>query len=371
MKEKSHIAITGYYGTGSSAVIDLLKEYEGVSISAPVETEYEHVALYYPGGLMDLYLVLSSEFCSVYNSDMIINRFIQASKNLNDYDYGWIGSYKKHYGNKFELITNEFVNQISRKTGRQSAGHMYKVRFSLIKAILQIGARILIKRPITKLGRLYVTDKYPGYYAMPNINHLNRASKQYILDYLNMCSKGSKINVFDHLIWPQQCDLIDVIFPEKFKAIVVRRDPRDVYLLNKYYWHKPPVSVSKPYYSTQVEIFCKEWEESVKTEFKSQKILSIYFEDLIYRYEETKSQVESFLGLSKEKHTFPLTKYKPEMSIENTQVFLINEEWKKEIKTIEERLGDYLYHFPYERVPDKSKWFDTEAQLNNIKSKKK
>ena len=84
MNDNLNLAITGFYGTGSSAVIDLLKEYEGVSISAPVETEYEHVALYYPGGLMDLYLVLSSEFCSVYNSDMIIHRFIQASKNLND-----------------------------------------------------------------------------------------------------------------------------------------------------------------------------------------------------------------------------------------------------------------------------------------------
>ena len=34
MKNKISVAITGYYGTGSSALIDLLKEYDSVKIVA-------------------------------------------------------------------------------------------------------------------------------------------------------------------------------------------------------------------------------------------------------------------------------------------------------------------------------------------------
>jgi hypothetical protein len=365
----TNIAITGYYGTGSSAVLDLLKEYSDCNIAAPVSTEYEHIALFTPGGLFDLYSILSSPFLSVYNSDMAINNFIEAAKRQNNYDYGWFGSYKKYYGAEFMDMTMQLVNTISRKTGRQSTAHTYKTRTSLIKAFLQIAAKIIIKRPITKLGRVYVNDKYPGYYSMPTKDALEMACKKYTSSYIGMCAAPGKINLFDHLLWPQQCCVIDDLFDNNLKVIVAQRDPRDVYLLNKYYWFKPPVTISKPYYPTDVETFCKEWKESIRT-FKNVNILNLFFEDLIYNYDNTVKVIEDFVGISAEKHLKKKQNFKPDMSIENTQIFMVNDEWHREIRFIEDELADYLYKFPYQRKPDKSQWFDGEAQLARIKKKK-
>lgn len=369
MVNKVYLAVTGYYGTGSSAVIDLLKEYCSSGIAAPVKTEYEHVPFYYPGGLFDLYTALSSPHCSVYNSDIVINNFILSTKRLNNYDYGWIGSYKKHYGNAYMEMANKLIRDISRKTGRQSAAHMYKVRFSLLKAVLQIGARILIKRPITKLGRHYVTDNNPGYYAMPSKDLLGKACKEFVTSYLCMCESGVRINIFDHLLWPQQCGLINELFPNNFKVIVVKRDPRDVYLLNKYYWFKPPVDISKPYYPTDVETFCKEWKETIRTEFSSPNVLCVDFEDLVYKYDETVKEIEAFIGIDSCEHVNAFMSFMPEKSIENTQIFRFKKEWGDEVQLIERTLSEYLYEFPYERTPDKNGWFDNEAQLSKIKKK--
>ncbi len=365
------VAITGYYGTGSSAVLDLLKEYEGNNVAAPVKTEYEHIALYYPGGLFDLYSVLSSPFHSAYNSDMAINNFIIAAKRQNDYDYGWFGSYKKYYGETFMNMTMDFVNRISRKTGRQSTAHTFKTSFNPIKALLQIAAKIIIKRPITKLGRVYVNDKTPGFYSMPSLNDLQDACKQYTDSYIRMVSKENNLNIFDHLIWPQQTFALNYLFSDSLKVIVVQRDPRDVFLLNKYYWFKPPVTISKPYYPTDTNTFCKEWKETIRYNKDNDRVLNIFFEDLIYNYDETVALIEKFLNINSSRHIFKNKSFKPEMSIENTQIFLVNDKWREEVKSIEEDLSEYLYHFPYERTPDKSQWFDGEAQIARINKNKK
>ena len=47
----------------------------------------------------------------------------------------------------------------------------------------------------------------------------------------------------------------------------------------------------------------------------------------------------------------------PEKSIENTQLFLADSRYKEEANYIEEHLKDYLYEFPYERIPNSSKNF--------------
>ena len=264
----------------------------------------------------------------------------------------------------------QLVDSISRKTGRQSTAHTYKTRTSVIKALLQIAARILIKRPITKLGRVYVNDDTPGYYSMPSKETLENACKKCTSSYIKMCSVPGKINLFDHLLWPQQCSVLDALFDNSTRVIVVQRDPRDVFLLNKYYWFKPPVTISKPYYPTDVETFCKEWKETIRR-FGNPKILNLYFEDLVYNYAETTSKIENFLGLSPDTHLRKQCNFKPGMSIENTQIFMVNEEWHKEINYIEENLKDYLYAFPYERRPDKTQWFDGEAQLARIRKNNK
>ena len=237
---------------------------------------------------------------------------------------------------------------------------------------IQIVARIIIKRPINKLGRIYVYDKNPGYYSMPDKDSFVRATKIYVESFLNMCSTDADIDVFDHLLWPQQISLVNQLFPQNFRVIVVDRDPRDVFLLNKYYWFKPMVSMSSPHYQLDVNKFCDEWLETRKNSQSdlNDKILHIKFEDLIYNYDFTKNKIESFLGVNVSKHCNKNKFFDPSLSIENTQIFMENEGWKQECEIIEKRLPEYLYSFKYNRRPNKSLWFDTNAQLTSVKKRK-
>lgn len=367
MRNRISVAVTGYYGTGSSALIDLLKEYDNVKIAAPIDEEYEHMALYSQGAFFDLASILLSPFRAPYVSDMAINQFIDAAYRLNDNNFGWYGSYKYYYGDKYMNSVEEFVSEISKKKERKSASHAIKVRKTLKKAFFQIMAKIIYKRPITSLGREYIFDNKAGYFAMPTREEFSIAAKKYINSYIEMCSKDSEINVFDHLIWPQQSVCIEEFMPEILKVIVLQRDPRDVYLLNKYYWHSIPISNSKPYYPTSPKEFIEEWKRSVSLNLETSRVLVLNFEDLIYNYNSTLEKIEKFLGINKLNHLKKYHFFEPSKSIENTQIYNISKEWNTEIKEIERELSNYLYDFPFKRIPNKKLWFDTNLQLVNIK----
>ena len=100
MESKINVAVTGYFGTGSSAVVDLLREYENVRVVPYENQSYEHNVLYHHGGLYDVCALLSKGN-TLYTSDKVISTFITEMKRLNDYNYVWFGSYQKMFGNKF------------------------------------------------------------------------------------------------------------------------------------------------------------------------------------------------------------------------------------------------------------------------------
>ena len=87
--------------------------------------------------------------------------------------------------------------------------------------------------------------------------------------------------------------------------------------------------------------------------------LHIHFEDLIYNYDKTVHTIESFLGLSQVAHLRKQELFVPDKSIENTQAFWAREEWLPEAQHIEENLTEYLYQFPYKRVPSIRNMFDS------------
>ena len=137
---------------------------------------------------------------------------------------------------------------------------------------------------------------------------------------------------------------------------VVERDPRDVYIINKYIWARNHEPVPYP---TDVDEFCKCYASLRKMEKAARHpgIMRIRFEDLVYHYEEAVGKVLEHLGEDKSRHTGRKTKFIPEASIENTQLYISKPEFYEEGKVIEERLEEYLYPFPYERKADYEKTF--------------
>lgn len=354
---KRNIAVTGYYATGSSAVIDLLREYDEVKIVPEIGRLYEHVVFYTSGGLFDLCTLLTHAN-TPQGSDMILNHFVQAMKRLNDNDMVWFGSYKNLYGDKFQNIVDEFVNSIAKSRIAHTAEHVKYSRFSLIKATAQLAAHILQGRKIAKYGRHYVYDKWPVYFAMPSEEELYNAAKKFTSSYFSMISKGHDgYSIYDHLVWPQQVDVHAKCFDDNFKVIILDRDPRDLYLLNKYYFCK--IHNTKPHLPDTPEAFIAEWKKTVVPQFSNPNALAVHFEDLIYKYDETVARIEAFLGLDPSEHINIKGKFQPEKSIENTQVFRVKKEWEQEVELITKELPDMLYNFPYERKPNWDLMFDS------------
>lgn len=357
---KINIAVTGYYGTGSSAVIDLLREYKNVTIVPQIGHLYEHEAFYYPSGLFDLYTLMRNGN-TPQGSDIYVNNFISAMKRLNDYDYVWYGSYQKLFGNSFMRLVNDFVDSISEKREGTNSFHNIKSRFSFIKAAMQLIAKIVYKKEIIQYGRKYIKDGNPVYFAMPTIEELNIAAQKFTEGYFKLFNNNGIAAVYDHLIWPQQVNSHKDCFSSNFKVIVVNRDPRDVFLSSKYIWCKPGLgnSIGRPHFGEDPIHFADEWRRTIITKNVNPNALHIHFEDLIYNYENTVHSIEEFLDFLPKDHIAPKSKFIPEKSIENTQVFTCNTTFAAEASVIEKAIPEYLYQFTYVREANIKNMFDS------------
>lgn len=125
------------------------------------------------------------------------------------------------------------------------------------------------------------------------------------------------------------------------RIISVDRDPRDLYLLEKFVWKGGVMPVSN------VKDFC-EWYKITRAhkaeEVEDSRVMRIYFEDLIYHYEETVNKICLFLGIDKSKHIEPQTKLIPSHSIKNTQIWTRYPHAAEDIKIIENILCEHCYN---------------------------
>ena len=133
---------------------------------------------------------------------------------------------------------------------------------------------------------------------------------------------------------------------------------RDVYILNKYVWGKKKISVPMP---TDVEDFCTYYKKMRESEKKtdSSKVLRVKFEDLIYNYDQKLDEITEFLGFNQKNHIYKKSRFNPDLSIKNTQLFR-KKEYADEISIIEKKLSNYLYKFPYQINNDEKNTIEFE-----------
>ena len=99
---------TGYMGSGSSAVTDLVAEFRNCKNEFKT---YEYVLLHCPNGLFDLEdkLLVGN---NAIRSDEAIRTFENQMKKLYNKKFWWVGNYKKIIGNDFMNITNAYINSL-------------------------------------------------------------------------------------------------------------------------------------------------------------------------------------------------------------------------------------------------------------------
>ena len=131
-------------------------------------------------------------------------------------------------------------------------------------------------------------------------------------------------------------------FFDDVKAIIVERDPRDIYILEKLVWKGSVIPTDT------VETFCKWYKYTRahrKTEvFDPEHAMFIYFEDLIYHYEDTTAKLSEWLGLDSADHVRKFQGLDPAKSIKNTRLWL-KYDIGKDLEVIERELAEYLYDY--------------------------
>lgn len=354
-----NIITAGFCGTGSSAVEDVLLEYDCCTVGN--YSRFEHVLFYIPDGLFDL------EDRMVYNNsfhmfDGAIKRFYQAMRRLNDQDFHWFGGYGKRTGNKFMTIVDEFVDSLAQyQTEGYWSDDITSVRTvkGTVKDILV--TRRLFDRANGMRNKVNKADDNKIYFSFITREQFLEKARIFVKKYIELIREGCREEhfVFDQLILPQHIGRVRDYFDcEDTRVILVDRDARDLYVLSKYVWPYQSGKSNK-YFPDDVENFIS-FHRGMRRDVVTQDttLLKIQFEDLIYNYEDTLQRIEEFLRICSDAHIKKGQCFQVEKSIKNTQNFLINAQWHEEVKIISEQMPEYIYDFPYTIAVDISETSD-------------
>lgn len=336
---------TGYMGSGSSAITDLISEFRGYEAS---NGTYEYVFMHCPDGIFDLEdkLLVGN---NALRSDEAIHSFEQCMWELYHRKLWWVGNYKKKLHPDFWKWTQEYVGELTQFEMdnfwymQQKVSFGIFIKLSIRKVILLLSAgKIALRRPLA-YPRMKVSIMEPEEFYRITRGYLDKI-------FLSM-GLGERNVILDQLLLPHNVWRMEHYFGDNAECFVVDRDPRDVFLLNKYVWgardHSPVP------YPTDVGDFCKYYRRLREMERPADHphVHRLHFEDMVYRYEETVESVREILGLEEEDHVNRFAYLDPKKSIHNTQLFM-KEDYREEAKWIERDLPDYLYDFPYENHAD-------------------
>ena len=341
-------------GSGSSAITDLVAEFEGYEAA---QGRFEYVFLHCPNGVFDLEDKLLKGNNAI-RSDEALHSFYATMKQLYDKKYWWVGNYKETISNNFLEITKEYIDSLIQF---KPEFYWYYQENTNVRMFFQLVAKRLVK--YISFGKIVL--KKPLLYSPMWISYIDdeefyKKTRSYLWKLLCELGIQEKNIVLDQLLLPFNLHRMKNYFLDvNAEVFVVERDPRDVFITNKYVW---PAQNEQVPYPIDVEEFCKVYRklrsmENMKTNFENH-IHRIHFEDLIYNYERMSEYVQTILKQENiPKHVRKRQLFNPDMSIENTQLFYGRDKYKKEVEIIERLLPEYLYKFPYGRKTDMKKTF--------------
>lgn len=325
------ISCSGYYGSGSSALTDLLSEYKDVKNV----TDYEFRFVHDIDGIADLEYHLV-DCHNRHNSGHALKRFWNLC--LFNHGTGFIQRYEPFFGGKFLEFSKQYIEELTdfKYNGfwfydLYERGKVYYYTKSLQSKIYH---KMGIKKSI--LPNEYTLASHP------TKEHFLRITQQYILNLMEAANpEHLPILMMDQMLPSSNINKCLRYFPEDTKVVIVTRDPRDVFFVEKFVWNDNVIPHDP-------ELFCK-WFEYTHNSNRNEepnpnKVILINFEDLVYNYEETIPKIERFLGLDPKDHIHQFKGLNPKRSYGNTQL------WKKfedseSLQIIEKTLPQYLYSF--------------------------
>ncbi|MDH6366296.1 MULTISPECIES: hypothetical protein [unclassified Breznakia] len=339
---KNHkiVTCTGYYGTGSSAVTNILQEFNNIKCAGDYEVRF----VMDPKGVSDLeYFLIENP--NRHNSSHALKEFIRYTDFLNG--IGSFNKYKKYFNNQFDSLTKRYINDLTEiKYGGfwhydvYDKGKIYLFFNRLYNKFKKIYTKILFKKSYPKLSffgieaNAYCPTTDEKVFLDSTVKYTNSLLEAAGLDenYEYIC--------IDQIVPPSNIKRYSRYF-EDIKVVIVERDPRDIFIHDTKIWTQSLVPKN-------VEKFCEwyKWTRAIPINDANNNVLKIQFEDLIYNYEESIYSIGNFLNIDLDKHHVDKMKvFKPDVSIKNTEVWMKFPEEIEHIKYIERELEAYCYDF--------------------------
>lgn len=328
------IGVCGYGYTGSGAVLDMLKEYDGLNIIENFELEL----IYKPDGIEALEYYLMKSPSRFFGSDTAIRRFLNYADRMKLY-YDPMNK-----GKEFMKITKQYIDELVQVRWKGTCS-FHSVECGKFTYFVKYGFLANWGRRMKKYLKIQNSDKITDIemYLSIQPDDFYEKTISYIQKVLSLKipPNSKKITVLDQ---PFSADNPYKSFPffDKPYAILVDKDPRDMYLLaKKSLGHKGSFIPTE-----RVEHFIEYYRQIMRyrdsCKQKSQNTLYLSFESLIYEEETSRKAIEDFLGLQDKNGK---KCFFPDKSINNTQLILKYPEFQDDIEKIEKELNEWLFDF--------------------------
>lgn len=308
------VSVEGLNYSGSSAVVDLLREYENVttvglddasaSIAKHTKLNYEFTMVVGAGGLFDIERHIGT-YDAGYNFEVLMRFMEETSKS----GLFWqLPEVQPYY---FEFFRQICDTNFDPHKDDPSLPQWFPSTAIMLKEMTVQEYRKLCNYFLNTLFAIIKEDYISNEYL--------------VLDHLFSEHTWNVKRAYEYV--------------PNLKSIIVIRDFRDIYAFGNI--HKKYGSI--PY--RNVEGFIRFYKAA--TRFLNAKgtddYIVVWLEDLVYNYDETKVSIEQYLGLESKWHVQPLTCLIPENSKKNLGLWKQHPEWNAAFDKIAKELPDFCY----------------------------
>ena len=342
---KGIVGVCGFYKSGSSAVCDLLREFEDAQVLG--DTEFRIIRD--PSGLMDLGYYLSNRYQFEPNF-IAIRRFRELMECV------IYPKLEQATNGKIRDLTEEFLQNIVQVqwTGlslEKQFTQLTPTQISRCKFYQRIIKNLIRRKmPYKWLYNIHMRLFLQNFEAAMFVDDYEKHARAYICNILNEMGRDlDKTTILDQ-VFDACCPIVSFKFFDSPKAIIVNRDPRDQYL----YWKTvlfPKMGAILKMPIDNVDNFIKYYRitrKGLKDLENHDDVLTIDYESLFYDYENSVDKLSDFVGLKH--HTRKGTFFNPSDFNKHTRLFNSFPEFNDDIEKIKSELPEFL--FPFESFPD-------------------
>lgn len=340
MSNITFVNVAGFFGSGSSAVVDLLKEFKDF-----YECDAEIRFVKDPYGISQLENALVNQW-ELVNSAAAIADFRELCRKgcrpggMNPFAKAGL-AYKARIAPNFMEIVDQYIDKLTDYTYQGDFYH-FKFKKPYLNYVID---RMRFAVEYYSKGKYKTANRKmrPLCFSHPSQDEFNHATQWFMESLFHNHTKETDHSyiLLDQAVSPNNPGVIHRYFKDS-KMIIVDRDPRDTFV-NEY---RAICYLDNDYNSVEGGHRYALRQRALRSGLiEDRDILRINFEDLIIKYDESKRRIAEFLEIPLTNHLTPQKYLKPEVSIKNIGLWKnYYEEFKYTIDTIEKELPDLCYN---------------------------